>query len=99
MQHRNPFLVFFLPLITFGIYGLVWYVRTKSEMNAKGAKIPTAWLLIIPIANIYWLYKYSEGVEAVTNKDMSTAVAFILIFLLGIIGMAIVQSKFNSVST
>jgi len=99
MQHRNPFLVFFLPLITFGIYGLVWYVRTKSEMNAKGAKIPTAWLLIIPIANIYWLYKYSEGVEAVTNKDMSTAVAFILIFLLGMIGMAIVQSKFNSVST
>ena len=37
MQHRNPFLVFFLPLITFGIYGLVWDVKTKREMNAKGA--------------------------------------------------------------
>jgi len=99
MQHRSLFLVFFLPLITFGIYGIVWYVQTKREMNDKGAQIPTAWLLIIPIANIYWLWKYSEGVELVTNKDMSAAVAFILIFLLGCIGMAIVQSKFNSLST
>ena len=99
MQYRNPFLVFFLSLITFGIYGIVWYVKTKREMNAKGAQIPTAWLIIIPIVSIYWLYKYSQGVEVVTNKDMSTAVAFILLFLLGIIGMAIVQAKFNSVST
>ena len=96
MEQRNPFLVFLLALITFGIYGIVWYVKTKREMNSKGAQIPTAWLLIIPIVNIYWLYKYSEGVELVTNKDMSTAVAFILLFLLGIIGMAIIQSKFNS---
>jgi len=42
MQHRDPIMVFFLSLITFGIYALVWYVRTKNEMNAKGAQIPTA---------------------------------------------------------
>jgi len=98
MQQRSPFLVFLLSLITFGIYGIVWYVNTKNEMNARGAQIPTAWLLIIPIVNIYWVWKYSEGVELVTNKDMSTAVAFILLFLLGIIGMAIIQSKFNSIA-
>jgi len=98
MQQRSPFLVFFLPLITFGIYGIVWYVKTKNEMNARGAQIPTAWLLIIPFANIYWIYKYSQGVEAATNKDMSTAVAFILLLLLNVIGMAIIQAKFNSVS-
>jgi hypothetical protein len=91
-------MVFFLSLITFGIYGLVWYVKTKNEMNAKGAQIPTAWLIIIPIANIYWLWKYSEGVESVTSKEMSAGLAFVLIFLLGVIGMAIVQSKFNAVS-
>ncbi len=96
MQNRNPFLVFFLSLITFGIYGIVWYVETKREMNSKGAQIPTAWLIIIPIVSIYWIWKYSEGVELVTNKDMSAGVAFILLFLLGIIGPAIIQSKFNS---
>lgn len=99
MEHRNPFLVFFLPMITFGIYGIVWYVQTKREMTDRGAEIPTAWLIIIPIANIYWLWKYSQGVELVTNKDMSAGVAFILIFLLGSIGTAIVQSKFNSLPT
>jgi len=46
MEHRSPIMVFFVSLITFGIYGLVWYVKTKNEMNAKGAQIPTAWLLI-----------------------------------------------------
>jgi len=91
-------MVFFVSLITFGIYGLVWYVKTKNEMNAKGAQIPTAWLLIIPIANIYWLWKYSQGVEFVTKKETSAAVAFILIFLLSVIGMAIIQSRFNAVS-
>ena len=99
MEHRSPIMVFFVSLITFGIYGLVWYVKTKNEMNAKGAQIPTAWLLIIPIANIYWLWKYSQGVELVTKKETSAAVGFILIFLLSVIGMAIVQSKFNAVST
>ncbi len=99
MEHRSPIMVFFVSLITFGIYGLVWYVKTKNEMNAKGAQIPTAWLIIIPIANIYWLWRYAQGVELVTSKEMSAATAFILIFLLGIIGMAIVQSKFNAVST
>jgi len=99
MQNRNPFLVFLLPIITFGIYGIVWYVSTKREMNAKGAQIPTAWLLIIPIVNIYWLFKYAQGVEAVTKGDMSTGPAFVLLLLLGSIGMAIMQSKFNSLST
>ena len=98
MQNRNPLLVFLLPIVTFGIYGIVWYVRTKREMNAKGAQIPTAWLLIIPIVNIYWLVKYARGVEGVTKQGMSTAAAFVLLLLLGSIGMAIVQSKFNSLS-
>ena len=99
MEHRSPVMVFFVSLITFGIYGLVWYVKTKNEMNAKGAQIPTAWLIIIPIANIYWLWKYSQGVELVTNREMSVGVAFVLILLLSVIGIAIVQSKFNTVSS
>jgi len=53
-------------MVTLGIYGLVWYVKTKEEMNAKGAEIPSAWLLIVPIANIIWMWKYSVGVEKLT---------------------------------
>ncbi len=99
MQHRNPIMVILLSLITLGIYTLVWSVRTKSEMNAKGAQIPTAWLLIIPFVDYFWLWKFSEGVEVVTSKKMGAGVAFCLLFFLGVIGMAIIQDKLNQIAT
>ena len=98
MKHRNHIAVFFLSLITFGIYGVVWYVKTKNEMNRLGAKIPTAWLIIIPIVSIHWMWKYSEGVGQVTKGEMSAPIAFILLFLLGNIGMAVIQVDFNKLS-
>lgn len=98
MQHRSPIMVILLSIITFGIYGLVWFVITKNQMNAKGAQIPTAWLLIIPFVNIWWLWKFSEGVELVTNKGMGTAVVFLLLWLLGTIGEAIVPNELNKVA-
>ena len=99
MQHRNPIMVFLLSIITLGIYSLFWYVTTKNEMNAKGAQIPTAWLIIIPFVNIWWYWKFCEGVELVTNKGMGVAVAFLLLWLLGIIGEAIIQNELNKVAT
>ena len=98
MKHRNPFAVVVFSIITFGIYALVWQVKTKGEMNKQGAQIPTAWLIIIPFVNIWWLWKYSEGVGKVTNEKLSAVMSFVLLFLLSIIGMAIVQNEFNKLA-
>lgn len=98
MKHRSPVAVLLLPLITFGIYGIVWFVKTKNEMNAKGSDIPTAWLIIIPFVNLWWMWKYSEGVDKTTSSQLSTVISFILLFLLGSIGMAIIQNEFNKLS-
>ena len=98
MQKRSPVMVVILSVITLGIYAIWWYVTTKNEMNAKGAQIPTAWLIIVPIANIYWDWKFCEGVETVTNKGMGAGTAFLLLFFLGIIGAAIIQSELNKVA-
>ena len=95
LQHRDPIMVLILGLITFGIYGLYWYAMTKLELNQSGAQIPTAWLIIIPIINIYWEWKFCEGVEQVTNKRMSAVVAFLLMFFIGIIGAAVIQDTLN----
>ena len=95
MTRRPVAAVVILTLITFGIYGIVWFVKTKDEMNARGADIPSAWLLIVPIANIYWMWQWSGGVEKVTNGKQTQTVAFILVFVLSLIGMAIVQATFN----
>ncbi|MEO7364175.1 MAG: DUF4234 domain-containing protein [Candidatus Saccharimonadales bacterium] len=98
MKHRSPAAVFFLPFVTFGIYSLVWQVKTKHEMEALGAEIPTSWLLIVPIANYYWLWKYCAGVEKVTKGKQTQVLAFVLMFLLGMIGHAIIQVDFNKVA-
>lgn len=98
MKKRSPVAVFILPFVTFGIYALVWMVKTKNEMNAKGAEIPTAWLLIVPIANIFWQWKWAQGVEKVTGGQMTGIVAFLVVWALGPIGSALIQSNFNKVA-
>jgi len=99
MKRRSPAAPLLLPFVTFGIYSLVWYVKTKNEMNQAGAKIPTAWLLIVPIANIVWIWKYAVGVEQFTSNRMGRHGAFWLLLLLGFIGAAIVQASFNGSSS
>ena len=99
MQHRDPIMLILLSIITFGLYSLIWLVTTKNQMNAKGTQIPTAWLLIIPLVNIWWYWKFCEGVEIVTNRGMETTIAFLLIYLLGPIGEAIIQNELNKVVT
>jgi hypothetical protein len=98
MQRRDPLMVAFLSLITFGIYGLVWYVKTKNEMNAKGAEVPTAWLIIVPIVGWFWLWKFCQGVEMVTNKGLSGAMAFLLLIFLSPVGVYIIQDALNKVA-
>ena len=95
MKHRSPIAVFIFGFITGGIYSLYWNIVTKIEMNERGATIPTAWFIIIPFVNIWWLWKYSEGVEKVTGGKLSGVLAFLLLLLLGPIGDAVVQDSFN----
>jgi hypothetical protein len=95
MTQRSPLAVFFLSIITLGIYAIVWFVKTKDEMNLRGAEIPTAWLLVIPIVQLYWIWKFAEGVGEVTKGEMSPGLAFVLMLLLGNIGMAVIQSSLN----
>jgi len=64
-------------------------------MTASGAEVPTAWFLILPLLNIFWLWKWGTGVEKVTQGDTGGALAFLLVVFLGPIGMAVVQSGFN----
>lgn len=98
MKQRSPVAVLLLPFITFGIYSLYWMVKTKGEMNKLGAQIPTAWLIIVPIINIWWYWKYAEGVEQITQEKLNGVLAFLLLLLLGFIGEAIIQDYFNKLS-
>jgi hypothetical protein len=97
MKQRSPIAVFLLGLITGGLYSWYWIIKTKGEMNKLGEKIPTAWIWLIPFVSIWWMWKYSEGVEHVTGEKLSAILTFVLLFLLGIIGHAIIQDSFNKI--
>lgn len=100
MRQRSVVGVVLFPLLTFGIYGLYWLVSTKKELNTNGADIPTAWLIIIPLANIYWLWKYYEGAEKVTNGKVSGVLMFVLgLFITNLIPYAICQDAYNKLSS
>ncbi len=98
VKHRNVFLVYIFGIITLGIYFIYWMVSTKNELNSLGGEIPTAWLLIIPIANLYWIYKYCEAFAEKVKKDNNTLLWFVLYILIGIIIPAIVQVELNKLA-
>lgn len=97
MKLRSAAAVFLLPIVTLGVYTIVWFVATKNEMNAsKKTKIPTAWLAVVPVVGWWWQWRFCVGINEVTNGRVSQVSSFLLTFLLGSLGMAIVQSGLNS---
>jgi hypothetical protein len=96
-QERNILLVYILGFVTLGIYFLYWLYKTEKELNELGANIPSFILALLPIANIFWLYKYTEGWAYVTKKD-NVIMYFILFFLVNIIMPYIVQKDLNEIA-
>lgn len=84
MKKRNLLAVFFLPLLTFGIYEIVWHVKTKGELVRSGGDVPTAWLIIVPIANLYWLFKYYKAAGEVSGGRIKGMFLFAFSLLLGL---------------
>lgn len=86
-------------IITFGIYSIVWTVKTKNELNSLGGQIPTAWLIIVPIANIYFWYKYAEAFSLNVKKDNNTILWFLLMLVISPVFMILVQIDLNKLAT
>ena len=102
IRSRSPivnviFILLGLLSFIFLFYLLIWLVRTAEEMQKLGAQIPTSLLIIVPFVNLYWYWKWAKGVEQVTNNKTSAAIAVVLIYFVGSIGMGIIQDSFNKV--
>ena len=88
IKERNILSMAILTIVTLGFYTLYWIVQTKNEIKDLGADIPSVWLLILPLGNIYFLYKYADGfVRYVKNGENTLSYFFILLlpFLLSVI--------------
>jgi hypothetical protein len=97
MTKRNPIVVVLLAMFT-GVYGLYWLVKTKGELVSRGAQIPTAWLLIVPIANLFWVWKFCQGVEHVTGGKTSAGLLLVALFVFSPAMFFLAQSGLNAVA-
>jgi hypothetical protein len=97
MTERSPIVVLILFCVTFGIYPIYWFIKTREEMVNLGADIPNWILLFVPILNLLWIYKYCQGVEKVTKGEQAAMMTLIFFLILGPIGAFIVQGKFNEI--
>ncbi len=95
VEKRSLVAMFFLSIFTFGIYYLYWTVKTKNELNGMGGRIPTAFLLIIPVANFYFWYKYAQAYTTYIKKGSEPLLYLLVIALVGWIGMFIIQDGLN----
>ena len=78
--------------IVVGAIGKVWewtVVKPIEEMKAKGIQLPTTWPYFAPIRCYAWLWKFSKGIEVITDRRMRAGGVFALVFFLGIIGLVI----------
>ncbi len=98
VKERNVVLVYLFSIITLGIYGIYWIISTKNEFNKLGAEIPTAFLLIVPIVNIYWVYKYCEGYSNHVRKDNNAILWFVVYIFAGFLIPAFVQIELNKLA-
>lgn len=93
LQHRSAVAVFILTVVTFGIYSLIWFAKTRGEVNGNGARALTTWWLLCPFAIFWYGWSLSKGISHVTG--LGTGGNYALLLLLGNLGQAIVQARIN----
>ncbi len=54
-------------------------------------------ILLTIVISFYWFFKYSKAVNEYTSGKMNTGLTFILLWLLHLIGIALVQDAYNDV--
>ena len=98
IKKRNPALVVIFSIITLGIYFIYWIVKTKEEIKSLGADIPTAWFIIVPIGNLYLLYKYCEGFSTYVKKDNFAPIWFLISVTVFPVMPVLVQIELNKLT-
>lgn len=98
MQKVNVVLMVLLTLVTFGIYAIFWHAKRRGEMVRAGADVPTTWLVIIPLVNLYYYYKFSMGSEKVTDGKLNGLLMFVLYLVFSYIAMILIQLEFNKLA-
>lgn len=79
--NRSFIKMFLLTVCTLGLYWLYWDVSTKRELVRAGGQVPNAFLVILPIFNLYFWYKYAEAYVKMVKGSRSSTDLLICFFI------------------
>ena len=99
MKKRNIALAIVFTIITFGIYGIYWFVSLANDSNRMNSAEATAsggmavlfTIITFGIYSFYWAYKLGKKVG-----DSGALYLVLNLFGLGIVNYALAQSKINA---
>ena len=77
-----------------GAFGGLWdwcITQPMEQMKVKGIQLPTTWRYFAPFGSYGWLWKFSKGIEAITDRRIRAAGVFASVFFLGFLGFVIIQ--------
>jgi hypothetical protein len=107
MKKRSIAGCIILTLVTFGIYGIYWFVKLTNETNRLAPEEATmsgglAFLVTIctlGIYGLYWAYKLGKKIDVISGNQRNTGVLYMLISLVGfgIVSHALAQDELNHV--
>ncbi len=105
IKNRSIPMCVILSIITFGIYGIYWFIVMTNESNSlapnnattSGGKAFLLSIITLGIYSIYWNYKLGAKVDEMKGTDSNSAVLYLIIGLVGfsIINYCLAQSEIN----
>lgn len=110
---RSVFLVFFLSLITCGIYGLIWMCTTTNmvarecpnDQRCKSGGLAILFsFLTCGFYGLYWVFVICQKLELIRkenkmpSRDDSVLVLILTILTTPIIGYMVMQSNMNNIA-
>lgn len=72
--------------------------KTHNGLYAIGLILLIVGAISGLVISIVWFFKYSKAVNEYTSGKMSTAVSFLVLFIIHLIGVALIQDAFNDVA-
>lgn len=100
--HTPTLWLLFSPIILLVVVGILAGLLSAGthEASTTGANLASILVGIVAIVAVlpitfYWFFKFSKAVSEYTRGEINTAVAFLLLWLLRFIGLAVIQDKFN----
>ena len=105
IEERNICKTICLSFLTFGIYGIYWFIKITDEINTltgntfdtPGISAFAFTIVTLGIYGIYWAYKMGEKIDNYKrdNNSRSMMYALLTIFGLNIIVYSLIQDVIN----